>query len=353
MKSIFDEITLNNITVKNRIARSATHSYLGNLNGTLSRADLDIYEQVAENNNGLIFTGHCYVSEPLGKVTADQLALYDDIFIDKFKPMIDSAHKHNCKIVAQISHAGAQSQYKHKNGEMLAAPSDIEHSAGNPACALTVPEIDRIRDDFVDAAYRAKQAGFDGIQVHCAHNYLLCEFISPVFNFRNDMYGGSVENRFRLPREIIEGIRLKCGVNFPIFVKLNSNIERNDDSYERDLLYIIQQLEELRIEAVELSGCDFIAKKNSSSMFYLERAARMKAQTNIPIILVGGIRSLEDMQRVLDSGIDMISLCRTLICEPDLISRLISGQPKAKCINCSKCFSLPREKGIRCILHDK
>jgi len=250
--------------------------------------------------------------------------------------------------VPQINHAGAKSNA----AECPVSPSTIKLAGGKITKALSIDEITQIKEDFISAAYRVKQAEFDGVQVHAAHGYLLSEFISPITNKRNDQYGGTISNRFRIVREIIEGIAIKCGKNFPVFIKINSNSE-NDEAYENELLYMLGEFKKLGVTAVELSGYDWRLRSIKEHHYYIERTSKMRETVGIPIILVGGIRNLSDMEVVLDSGIDMVSLSRPLISEPDLITKLKNGQDSAKCISCNKCFGLPQKDGRRCILHNK
>ncbi|MGN1030237.1 MAG: tRNA-dihydrouridine synthase, partial [Butyricicoccaceae bacterium] len=238
-------------------------------------------------------------------------------------------------------------------GRLAIANEQHPNTADNLTPDTITPEqMERVRGDFIRAAVRAKQADFDGVEVHCAHGYLLSSMISPVYNHRTDEYGGSAENRFRLAEEIILGIREACGTDYPIFIKINSNVEENDEAYEADLLAILRRCEQLGVVAAELSGFNFRAFDQNTRTYYLERAARMQPQCSLPIILVGGIKSLEDMDRALDAGMSMISIARGLLCEPDLILRLKAGQERAKCINCNRCSNLWKENGKRCVFHE-
>jgi 2,4-dienoyl-CoA reductase-like NADH-dependent reductase (Old Yellow Enzyme family) len=350
MTKALEEITLKHMKIKNRIVRSATHCFLGTKEGAMTEVEYAMYQELAANDVGLIITGHCSVS-PIGMANEDQTAIYDDVFIPQLKKLHSIVSKYNAKIIAQISHAGPRAV----NHDDLAGPSAAELKKGKSARELTLDEIAQIKVDFINAAYRVKESGLDGIQLHAAHSYLLSQFIDKTFNHRTDAYGGTIENRFRLTREIIAGIKEKCGEEFPVFIKINNDSRTDDDGYEQDLLYMLQELSKLGAEAVELSGADFISQPRTATTYYVERIAKMKkAVPALPIILVGGVRSLVDIDKVLDSGIDMVSLSRPFICEPDIIQRLLNGQEKSKCLNCSKCFALPKIKpGIRCVLKRK
>jgi 2,4-dienoyl-CoA reductase-like NADH-dependent reductase (Old Yellow Enzyme family) len=220
---------------------------------------------------------------------------------------------------------------------------------------MTQGEIDAAVQAFADAAVRAKRAGYDGVQLHGAHGYLLCSFLNPELNRRTDEYGGSAENRFRIVAESIRAVREAVGPDYPVWVRLNSNITgAGDADYANDLLYQARQCKALGADLLELSGADYTARGRAGMrLYYLERAAWVKEQTDFPVALVGGIRSLKDMDETLAKGISLVSIGRPFICEPDLITRLINGQPEAKCVSCSQCFRLDasyRETGVRCAL---
>jgi 2,4-dienoyl-CoA reductase-like NADH-dependent reductase (Old Yellow Enzyme family) len=343
MGKSLEPIVLKNISLKNRIVRSATNSRLGNLDGSISDADIAMFKELAENNVGLLITGHSYVS-PFGKGNLSQTSICDDTCIPKLTELVTQVKQFNCKIVAQISHAGAQSYVI----EQPVAPSNIELQKGHPARELTLVELSQIEQDFINAAYRVKVAGFDGVQVQAAHNSLLCEFITPAFNLRTDDYGGSQEGRFLIIKEILKSIKEKCGSDFPVFVKIDINVETDHEKYFNNLVSIMNEFKLLGVEAVEISGYNFTSKGMEDHNYYLEEASELRKLVDLPIIVVGGVRNFDDMDEMLHKGIDMVSLCRPFICEPDLITRLINGQDKSKCLSCSKCFFVPDK---RCILH--
>lgn len=301
-----------------------------------------IYEELARNEVGLIISGHLYVSSE-GRASDDQNAINTDEVIPRLKQVVAGVHQYGGKFIAQLAHAGAKARV-----ECPVGPSKLVLRGDTPCSELTHEQMRSIRHDFINAAKRAKLAGFDGVQVHMAHGYLLSEFTTPEHNLRQDEYGGSVENRFRFPREIILGIKQACGEQYPIFVKINSNVPTNDESYESDLLYMINEFESLGVEAVELSGCDLGTKKYTDHNYYLERVSRLAELTDMPLILVGGIRSLSDIEHVLQNGIAMVSFSRPFICEPNLIHQLKSGH-KSKCVSCNNCYGLYYQKGKRCI----
>lgn len=340
----FEPITLSNLTLKNRFVRSATHDYMQQEDGLISEDQLDLYKQLALNEVGMIITGHLYVSSE-GRASADQNSIANDEVLPNLIELVKRVIPHGSAIIAQLAHAGAKARVDRPVG-----PSPLTLRDDVTCHELTIEEIEQIKESFILAALRAKKAGFTGVQVHMAHGYLLSEFTTPEHNWRTDQYGQTVENRFRLGRDIILGIKEACGKDYPVFVKINSNVVTNDEAYEQDLVYILNQCHSLNVEAVELSGCDLFQKKRPDHLYYLERAARLKQQVEIPLILVGGIRTLEDVNQVLAAGIELVSMSRPFICEPDLIQRF-KEEHDSKCLTCNGCYGLYYRKGKKCVLH--
>ena len=344
MHPVFTPVTLRTMTVKNRLARSATHDYIGNETGYVSAAQGDIWEELAQSDLGLFITGHLYVDK-WGQASASQNALDDDRYIPALAEAVRRVQRHGCKAVAQLSHAGAKA-----TPDLPLAPSPLTLELGNPARAMTEGEIAAAVAAFAAAAARAQAAGCDGVQLHCAHLYLLSQFLTPCCNRRTDRYGGSRENRFRIVEEVLAAVRARCGADYPVFVKLNSNAPAEDDAYAADLPYMMARFAAWRVEAVEFSGCDFYQRRGEHN-YYLARAAQLRQGADQPVMLVGGVRTLADMAAVLDQGIEMVSLCRPFIRQADLIPRLRAGE-EAACISCGQCSSKGSQPGqARCLFN--
>ncbi|MDK2891836.1 NADH:flavin oxidoreductase [Methanohalophilus sp.] len=354
---LFEPIKLGNIEIPNRFVRSATNEWLANDDGIPTSAIGDIYEQLARNDVGLIITGYSYVN-PQGKSNEKQQGIYDDRFIAPYSEITSRVHKYNSKIVAQIVHGGRQSIVRESS--VLLAPSAVrDESSGKMPVEMTEEEILQTIGDFVEAARRTKEAGFDGVQLHCAHGFLLSSFISPYTNRRIDEWGGSVENRTRIIVEIIKGIQKHVGSDYPIMVKLNAT--DGFDIYSGKIgldapecVEIAAILEKAGVCAIEVSGGIFEAGDvmsrpdidSEDKEAYFRRYAKMiKDTVNIPVILVGGIRSRNVMDLVLKAYADMVSMSRPFICEPDLVPKIRDGVTAAKCVSCNLCFD---PDGIKC-----
>jgi 2,4-dienoyl-CoA reductase-like NADH-dependent reductase (Old Yellow Enzyme family) len=354
---LFEPIRIGNMVIPNRFVRSATNEWLAEEDGTPTRAIGDMYEELARNDTGLIITGYAYVN-PQGRSNEKQQGIYDDRFIAPYTEITSRVHQYDSKIVAQIVHGGRQSLTTGNN--VLLAPSAVaDESSGKVPVEMTEEDIRQTITDFAEAARRTQQAGFDGVQLHCAHGFLLSSFLSPYTNRRTDRWGGSVENRTRIITEIMKEIRKRTGEEYPVLVKLNAT--DGFDIYSGkfgldapECVEIASLLEQAGVCAIEVSGGIFEAGEVMSQTdidseekeAYFRRYAKMIGDTvHIPVILVGGIRSRNIMDLVLKVYADMVSMSRPFICEPDLVPKIRAGAAGAKCVSCNLCFD---SDGIRC-----
>ena len=318
---------------KNRIIRSATNDHLGNTDGTVSDAEIAMYDSLASNEVGTIITGHMSVAPDLGlRADEAQLSIGDDRFIDGLSRIAKKTHEYGAIAIAQIS---------------LAGPKGLNPFDFNK---LTTEEIEQIRDWFIAAAKRANKAGFDGVQVHLAHWYLLQAIMNVDINKRTDKYGGSPENCLRLPVEIVEGIRKTTPEDFLLTVKMNAHntLEGKDDS--ELLAYYASRLTDTGVDLVELSGSDFNHKDRKAELYYLEEARKLKeTHPEIKMSLVGGIFSKDTIEKALEVT-EFASLARTLLTQPDFIRKMMNGEElKSRCIHCNKCFEIFATKYERCV----
>lgn len=352
MSKLFEPYSVGSVTFRNRLVRSATQERLSDPDGGVSADQLEIYERLAAGGVGLILTGHAYVSHPLGRAHLRQNAFYDDRTLDGYKKLVEVVHRHGAKVFLQLAHAGGRTSQEITDGLMPVAPSDTHDAEGRQtARALTIGEIQRLLEDYEAAALRAKRAGFDGVQVHMAHGYLLSQFLSPFTNNRDDEYGGSAERRVRLLCEAAYRVKAAVGRHYPVFAKLNTTDGVADDRHlsPDDAVYAAKMIAEHGVDAIETSGGSgaetrlVMARpgilRPEQEAYFAPAAKRIRAAVNIPVILVGGVRSTAVMETLLADGTaDMFSFCRPLIREPDLVNRLAAGQPRASCVSCNGCF---------------
>lgn len=333
---LLEQVNVGGLTLRNRVLRSATLEHMGTLDGAVTPLMEKVYEELAANEVGVIVSCAVYVAEG-GKLAKDQSGLEQDDRIPGWKAITDKVHANGGKILAQIHHGGARA---------VVSPVNIAE--------ISAEEIVALEDAFAAAAVRAKAAGFDGVQIHCAHRYLLASSLSEEENTRTDEYGGSVENRCRMVKEIAEKIKAACGPEYPIWVKLDSNLYSTKETPRGDLAEIGKELEACGIALIEVSGANQSEMKDDVHLYYLEGAKILKEATNVPICLTGGVRDLDEVAEVLEAGIELIGLSRPLICEPDLVLQWKNGdRTDCKCISCGICRSLFGRRGKRCAFHGK
>jgi 2,4-dienoyl-CoA reductase-like NADH-dependent reductase (Old Yellow Enzyme family) len=366
MPKLFEQTIINNLVLNNRFVRSATWEGMAEVDGTCPVQLIDLLVHLAEGSVGLIITGHAYVS-PEGQAGPWQMGVHNDEMLPGLARMTAAVHSAGGKIVMQLAHAGCYSAVQITGQEPL-GPS-VSDSGKIPRCReVTTEEIRRVCEAFGRGAARAKAAGFDGVQIHAAHGYLLSEFLSPFFNRRTDEYGGCVENRARIVLDVLRSVRAAVGGDYPVLIKLNSEDFIDGGLSVDEMLCVAELLEKAGIDAVEMSGGTIYASGQYSSIrqgdpavpekevYYRDAAVRFKEKIGVPLILVGGIRSLEVAEGLVDGGVaDYISLSRPLIREPGLVRRWRDGdRRRAACLSENACFGpLLKGEGLFCALDRK
>ena len=329
----FSPFTVNGKTVKNRFIRSATNSHLDNTDGIISDAEIEMYDALGHGDVGTIITGHMSVApDPAYRADIAQPSIGSDEFIPGIRRVADKIHEYGSLAIAQISMAGPKG----------ITPFDFNE--------LSTEEMEQIRDWFINAAIRVQKAGFDGVQIHIAHWYMLQAVVNRDLNHRTDKYGGPDENLIRMPKEIIEGIRKECGPDFLVYVKMNAhNTAEGVDDYDL-LAYYVKTLTESGVDLVEISGSDFTRQTRTAECYYIDAVKYLRERfPKITLSLVGGIYSEEAIDRVLETT-DFVSMARTLLTQPDFILKLKNGEAlKSRCIHCNKCFEIFATKYERCV----
>ena len=345
MKTIFENVNVGGIPVKNRIIRSATQEGLAVNNGHIGPELISVYETLAKGGVGTIITAMVGVDEN-SRVFPLMVKACDDSFTDGLRKAVSIVHDYDCKIVVQLAHNGAKANPD--NGNEPLAPSDLAFGSRN-AKAMTKDDINTLAKNFALAALRCKEAGADGVQIHGAHGYLLSEFLSPFFNKRTDEYGGSIANRARIIFEIYDAIRTAVKNDYPVWIKINSADFVDSGLSFEESLWVCQELDKRGINGIEISGgiavssesapTRIISKENEKGTFS-DYALSVAENVSTTVISVGGYRTQEMIEQWLNKGkIEAISLCRPLICEPDLPNAWKNGDNHtARCISCNKCF---------------
>jgi len=337
---LFSPYKTGRLELKNRFVRSATWDATANDDGSVTDKSIGLFKALAEGGAGLIITGHVFV-EIAGKAGAGQYGIHNDAMIAGLKKLTDTVHQSGGRIAAQLAHAGLHSLQKE---EPVKVVSEIP-KAEKPQHVMTDSEINDLIKTFAKAAKRSVEAGFDAIQLHGAHGYLMSQFLSPLYNHRNDRWGGTIEKRRTFHIELLKAVKHAAGKDFPVFIKLGIMDGKDGGLTLEEGIQAVKHLEREGLDAVEVSigfgNAIRIATKNDPAQAYFrELAAVLKQEVSIPVMVVGGIRTLEIAQDIIDSGhADIISMSRPFICEPDLIAKWQRGiSRQAECISCGRCY---------------
>lgn len=389
---IFEPKTIGGIRLRNACIRSATHEGLADDQGRPTDRLAQKYRQLAKGGIGAIITGYAGIQQN-GKSPFYHMLMIDrDEYVPAHAKLVQSVHEYGTPILLQIAHCGRETRSK-ITGQPTVAPSAIRSKEYNEDIphALTEPEIMEIIDNFGKAIVRAQRAGFDGVQLHLAHGYLLAQFLSPHANRRTDGWGGNTENRFRIVRRILTQARAQVG-RFPIWVKLNAHDGQKNGMRVEEAIAVARLLEEARCSAIEVScggpedgaytarnpknpaeallayhfkwkhtptlfrpivrlAADLILPPARPLTKYNVPAAQaIKAEVSIPVIVVGGLHSLDDISDVLrQQQADAVALCRPLIIEPNLIDKFKEGrQAASRCLMCNFCGVAQQVQSLQC-----
>lgn len=359
-EQLFKPFFIGKMETRNRFVRSGTWEGMATDDGEVTDDLIVFHRRLANGGVGLIISSFAYITEK-GKANPGMLGIHNDSVIPGLKKLVDVVHEGGAKFAMQLVHSGSQS--KVDTGLGTVAPSAIkERVTGNLPSPLSRNDIKRIIEDFATAAGRAKEAGFDSVEIHAAHGYLLSQFLSPYSNQRSDAYGGPIKKRGRIIFEVYESIRKEVGPDFPIMIKINASDFVESGLTSEDSLWVCEKLSTLGIDAIELSGGIPAALtlasarkhilKPETEAYFKEYAQALKPLIKCPLILVGGVRSPEIMEEIFDKGTaDMFSFARPLISEPELINRWMSGDTKpARCVSCNKCLKAAHiERRLYCV----
>ena len=363
--TLFDKVTIGNITSPNRIMRSATWEGLAGPHGEMTPALASKMVGLVRGGVGIITFSHTFVSEG-GRAGMNQLGLADDAVLASYGDLLGEMHKAGPSVVGiQLNHAGRLGVNEPRVGPSsvtLRKPNGVELY---PCAEATLSDIDGYVARFCEAAVRAKKVGFDFVMIHCAHGYLLSEFLSPAFNTRTDMYGGSLENRARLALRVVKGVKAAVGADFPVAVKMNTS-----DFCERGLTVeesatVAVWLAQAGVCLIEASGGTPISAfsgirigKLATEAYHREGARAWKEALrkagvgeSTKVALVGGVRDPKVAAALVNDGTcDIVSMARPLIREPDLPAKWRADPDYvSKCTSCSKCHNVIRQlKGFEC-----
>jgi 2,4-dienoyl-CoA reductase-like NADH-dependent reductase (Old Yellow Enzyme family) len=389
MPALFEKTKIKEMELKNRLIRSATHEAMADENGSPTDSLFKLYERLAKGGVGMITTGLAFVSRD-GKINT-QLGMDNDELIPRYRDLTGLVHQYGTAIAMQIAHCGRQTIEEYTGSQPI-APSPIkEKTMSVKPREMTEYDIERIIEAFAEAARRVRESGFDAVQLHGAHGYLINEFLCPHTNRRKDKWGGSIENRMRFLKEIYQGCREMVGNDFPILIKMSAYDQMKKGLKQEEGVAMAEMMAETGFDGIEVScgiaedgGSTLRGKwpidtvlelwpmyKNKSALFKwvmrnyaeklikplpfteafnLETAKEIKRRVNIPIFLVGGLIDPQVMERIIErEDADYISLSRALIHDPNFPNKIAAGNKSpSKCLHCNICIMSLVAMPLRC-----
>lgn len=360
---LFSPLTINGMTIKNRIIMPPMGTNLASLNGEVTQEQIDYYELRARGGTGLITIENICIDFPFASNGTTQLRIDNDQYIPRLFKLTETLHKNGACVSIQLNHAGASAYAYRLNGEMpLSSSSTPSKKNGNIPRPMTHDEIYHAVDKFGDAAERVRRAGFDCVEIHAGHSYLISQFLSPLFNKRTDEFGGSVENRARILTLIVDKVRACVGPRFPVSLRISADDFLEGGNTLEDSLRILELCEEkvdiINVSAAQNDNLNFQIDQMSLEdgwKRYLSRAVRDKFHK--PTVIAGNIRTPKVAEDIIASGdADLIAIGRGLIAEPEWVQKVQSGNERLmrKCISCNiGCADhrIARSRPLRCSIN--
>lgn len=391
MSVLFEKTTIKGMELKNRLVRSATHEGMADQNGFPNQDLFKLYERLAKGGVGLIITGFAFVTSDGKSPFPGMQGIQTDNHIPRYRELVELVHKNGARIAMQIAHCGRQTTDE-AIGVKPMGPSPVkEKSLFVKPRETTEEDIERTIEAFAQAARRVREAGFDAMQIHAAHGYLINQFLCPYTNRRKDRWGGSLENRMRFVREIYERCRKQVGVDFPILIKVNGTDNMKDGLKIEESAVMAQMMGEMGFDGIEvscgimedgvsmlrgnvpvealLSEWPMYKSKNILFRFIMkhfgrkiikpplmiqaynrESARTIKSKVKVPVFLVGGVTEPASMEEIIEKGdADYISLCRALIIDPAFPEKIRNGSREpSKCIHCNLCGAYMISRPVKC-----
>jgi len=363
-KKIFESASIGSLQVKNRLIMAPMGTRLSSEVGGVTQRQIDYYAERAKGGVGTIITEVTCVDHPIGVTGPTNLTIHDNAFIAGHNELVESLHTYGAKVISQLVHAGRQTRPASIKGIQPVAPSAIPCKfIGAMPRALTTNETEEIVRKFIEAAVRVKTAGYDGVELHGAHGYLIAQFMSSYSNLRKDRYGGDLRHRMNFPLEIIQGIREELGPEFPLLFRFSAEefVEGGRDLEESKKVAKI--LEDAGVDALHVSAGAYeslpsmIEPMSYDQAWKIYLAESMKNVVNIPVIGVGAIRTPEVAEGIIKDGkADFIALGRALLADPYWPNKAKEGRGKEiiPCISCNVgCIGerIFRNLHIRCALN--
>lgn len=357
---LFEPNTIRNMSLKNRIVMTAMNENMAGNDGSVTDQQIAYFEERARGGVGMIITGNAFIDENASQVVSGQLGVYSEKLIPGLARLAERVKLHGTGIIMQLSHAGRQT-FLPWNRPLLAPSAVASATVGEVPKEMTMEDIAKVKQAFVAAAARAKWAGFSGVEIHCGHGYLLSEFISQNANKRNDQYGGNLENRMRLPLEIIRETRKQVGNDFIVGVRFNAREQVDGGVTKEEGIEIAQIFAKEDIDYLNVSAGVYDSADEQCQSHYLPKnynvdlAEAVKKVVTIPVIAVGSINEPLQAETILASGqADLVALGRALVADPYWPQKAQEGREKEirGCLRCNVCQGrLAENKNIVCTLN--
>ncbi len=349
---VFNPGNIGKMEIRNRIVMPAMGTNFAETDGSAGSRAIDYYKARARGGTGLITLETCAVTPVGGRAVANSFTLHDGKYIPGMKDLTDAVHAYGAKISVQLSHTGRQAAMESDNREVPVAPSALAcplvscYDVGIVPRALSTKEIEEIINGFALAAKRAVAAGFDAVELHGAHGYLINQFLSPLTNRRDDEYGGSFEKRLTFPRWVITKVREQVGADFPIIIRLNAEDHMDGGLALADTKNIAAAVVEAGVDAISVSSGMYpslyrvLAPIYYRPGFLMPFCSQVKAAVKVPVIGVGRISTLELADKVLsEEQCDFVAIGRAQIADPEIVNKSKNGRQKdiRSCIYCNFC----------------
>ncbi len=335
MSPLFAPITIAGRTIRNRIVMPPMVCFgWGDDEGLVSEKHVAHYEALARGGTGLVILEAHAVSKA-GRLARSQLGLWSDTHVAGLRRLADVCHRHGAVVLVQIHHAGSRTPLD--VCEPSLAPSDV-YEEKRRARAMSTEEIGAVQQQYVDAALRAQHAGIDGVELHGAHGYLLCQFMSPVANQRTDSYGGSREKRMRFGAEVVRKVRAAVGADFILGYRMGGNEPSLDDGAA-----IAQELERSGVDLLHVSsglggGAAVEAPGGFGHNWFVYMASEVRRHVRVPVIAVNCIRTPQQAEDILSRDLaDMTAIGRAMLVDPEWAAKAQDGREILACLNCNPC----------------
>lgn len=315
MAKLLNQLKIKNLTLTNRLVMPPMATAKAENDGKVSQGVLEYYNE--KSNGGyisLIIIEHSFIMQQ-GKASENQLSAADDSTVEGLRKLADTIHKNGSKAVMQLNHAGSAAKFEVTGKEVVGPSAVANPRMGNVPKQLSVEDIKDIINAFKEAARRTKEAGFDGVEIHSAHGYLLNQFFSPLTNKRTDEYGGEVENRIKIHLEVIKAVREAVGENFPILLRLGAADYMEGGSTAEDSKIAVVEFEKAGVDIIDISGGfnGYIVPGAKEQGYFAPLTEAVKSVINIPVILTGGIVDAEAAEVLLtEEKADLIGVGRAI-----------------------------------------